>query len=82
LANLRGSAILRYASRSLFRCSPDFAGLSGYPSIAAASINARIDAMGQKATKCIAVRNSLFDHLVGAAKKWKRDDKPQRLCGL
>jgi hypothetical protein len=45
-ANLRQPAILYYASWG--GCLPDFAGWSGYPSIAALSINPRIDLMGQK----------------------------------
>jgi hypothetical protein len=43
-ANLRWRAILRYASSAAFS---DFAGRSGYRSIAAMSLNPEIDVMGQ-----------------------------------
>jgi hypothetical protein len=45
--NLRPPAILRYAS---WAALPDFVGWSGYPSIAALSINPGIDVMGQEPT--------------------------------
>src|SRR5882762_2328347 len=47
-ARLRRPAILHCASRALF--PPDFAGLSGHPSIAAVSIYAPIDVMGHRQT--------------------------------
>ena len=52
--NLRRPAILRYASCT--SCLPDFAGWSGYPSIAALAINPRIDVMGQVPAYDLALR--------------------------
>ena len=51
-ANLRRPAILYCASWG--SCLPDFAGWSGYPSMAALSINPGIDVMGQKPTSAFA----------------------------
>ena len=74
---------LRLMGRSL----PSFAGWSGYPSIAALSINPGIDVMGQadscSATDCInrGPGNSL-DHLVSEREQLVRHGQAERFDSL
>src|SRR6202521_1033026 len=69
---------LRLMGRSL----PSSAGWSGYPSIAALSMNPGIDAMGHVRTHASQQRVASFDHFVGADKNGRRYCEAKGLGGL
>jgi hypothetical protein len=55
----------------LRRVAPDFAGRSGHPSRADLSPSPRVDVMGHKQTKCVAVKSRPFNRLVGDREKFE-----------